>query len=172
MRIRNRIVKQGADQQILYGVRTHLQTVPALYLGGKVYSPATLEARVQQRIDKSVAIVNASAALDQAIRDYEAEDSECDVIVRDLRRTVTAIFGDGSSKVSDFGFFAPQRPVWTPEMTTAAVAKRKATREARHTMGPKAKLAIKAAAPPPPTEPAPEPSTLTTTLTPKGDPRS
>ncbi len=168
MRIRNRIARQGADQQILYGVRTHLQTIPALYLGGKVFSPATLEARVQQRVDKSVAIVNARAALDQAIRDYEADDKASDVIVRDLQHTVTAIFGDGSSQVADFGFTSPRLPVWTPEMTTAAVAKRKATREARHTVGPKAKLAVKGAIESPPPEPPPEP----TTLTPKGDPHS
>jgi hypothetical protein len=168
MRIRNRIAKQGADLQILYGIRSHLQAIPALYLGGKVFSPATLEARIQQRVDRFVAIVNARAALDQAIRDYEADDGESDVIVRDLQRTATAIFGEGSSKIADFGFVPPQRPVWTPEMTTAAVAKRKATREARHTVGPKAKLAIKGAAPPSPAEPAAE----TPTLTPKGDPPS
>lgn len=170
MRIRNRTTKQGADQQVLHGVRTHLANIPALYLAGKIFTPAALEARIQQRIAAAGAILAAKAAWQQAVRDYTESDKEGDLVIRDLEHTTIAIFGEDSPKLADFGFSAQRRAVWTEEMHVAAVAKRKATREARHTTGPKAKLAIKGTVEPPP--PQFEPTPETTTLTPKGDPHS
>ena len=168
-RIRNRIAKQGADQQILHGVRHPPADHPCAVPGWQGPSPPRRSRRASSSASTSrVAIVNAKAALDQAIRDYEAHDSESDVIVRDLRRTVIGDLRRGSPKLSDFGFALPSA-AWTPEMTTAAVAKRKATREARRTVGPKAKLAIKGVVEPRRPLTA-EPATPTTPLTPKGDP--
>jgi len=168
--ITNRVEQQGADQQILQGVRTVMQGMPMVYLGQEFLTIPDLEARIQARIDAATKILAAKAAWQQAVAEYDAIDVQTSVIVRDLLHTVIGAFGADSPKLADFGFVAPKRAVWTPEMTTAAVAKRKATREARHTMGPKAKLAIKGTVEPP--QPPPEPEPETSTLTPKGDPHS
>ncbi len=171
LRKRNRVVQQGADQQILQGVRNVMQAMPMVYLGREFLTIPDLEARIQARIDAATRILAAKAAWDQAIQDYEDIDGQTSVIVRDLLRTIIGAFGEDSTKLAEFGFVAPKRPTWTPEMTTAAVAKRAATRLARGTRGPKAKLAIKGVVEPTtdsPAEPHPEP----TPLTPKGDPHS
>jgi hypothetical protein len=47
----------------------------------------------------------------------------------------------------DFGFPPPRKTVRTPEEKARAVAQALATREARHTKGPKARLAIKGTVP-------------------------
>jgi hypothetical protein len=45
-------------------------------------------------------------------------------------------YGSGSTVLADFGFTAAARKPLTPEQKVARAAKAKATREARHTMGP------------------------------------
>ncbi len=168
-RVTNRVEQQGADQKVLQGVRTVLQGMPMVYLGREFLTIPDLEVRIQARIDAATKILAAKAAWQQAVTEYEAIDDKTSVIVRDLLNTVIGAFGADSPKLADFGFVAPRRAQWTPEMTTAAVAKRKATREARRTMGPKAKLAIKGVVEPTPHSPA-EPNPEPTPLDPKGDP--
>ena len=165
LRLRNRVAQQGADQQILQGVRSTMQGMPMVYLGREFLTIPELEARLQARIDAATRVLAAKAAWQAAVEQYEAIDQKTGVIVRDLLRTVIGAFGEDSTKLAEFGFVAPRRPTWTPETTTAAVAKRAATRKARKTMGPKAKLAIKGVV-------EPEPNPETTPLTPKGDPHS
>ncbi len=148
-RIRNRVEQQGADQLILKGVRTVMQGMPMVYLGKEFLTVPDLEARIQARIDAATKILAAKAAWEAAITEYEAIDAQTSVIVRDLFHTVIGAFGAESPKLAEFGFVAPRRAVWTPEMTTAAAAKRAATRLARGTRGPKAKLAIKGVVEPP-----------------------
>ena len=136
-----------------------------VYLGTEFLTIPDLESRLQARIDAATRILAAKAAWQEAVRQYEAIDHQTSVIVRDLQRTIIGAFGEDSPKLAEFGFAPPRRPTWTPEMTTAAVAKRMATREARKTTGPKAKLAMKGVVE---SEPNPEP----TPPNPKGDPHS
>lgn len=168
-RKRNRLEQQGVDQQLLQGVRNVMHAMPMVYLGGEFLTILDLEARLQTRIDAATRILAAKAAWEQAVQDYEDVDQQTRVMVRDLRSTIIGAFGEDSSKLAEFGFAPPRRPQWTPQMTTAAVAKRAATRLARGTRGPKAKLAVKGvvqAAIDSPAEPKPE----ATQLDPKGDP--
>jgi hypothetical protein len=70
-----------------------------------------------------------------------------------LKAHVFNDFKTAAETVGEFGLTLPQRRKPTPEKLMEAAAKRKATRYARHTMGPKQKEAIKGqlpAAPPPP----------------------
>ena len=151
MNPRNRTTTLGLDQQVLEGIQRDLQTMPTLYLGGETFTPATLEARIQARVDAANAILAAKAAWLATVTTYEALDKQTSLLVHDLKQLVLAAFGQDSPKVADFGFTAPKRTPLTEAQKEAAVAKRKATRLARKTLGPKAKLAITGATPKPPT---------------------
>jgi hypothetical protein len=144
LRIRNRTVAQGADQQVIAGVRKDLQGVAILYLGGRTFTPSTLEDYVQARIAAASAILVAKAAWQKAISDYEAVDAEASVVIRDLKRFIVSSFGDNSPKLADFGFGWSLQAPWPEERKKAAVAKRAATRKARNTLGMKAKLGVTA----------------------------
>jgi hypothetical protein len=147
MRLRNRTVQQGADQNVIEGIRKDLQGLPALYLGRRQFTPTSLEDFIQARIDAASAILAAKAAWEKAVADYEAAAIDTDLVVRDLQGFVVGAFGDDSPVLADFGFTPRKLPLWTEEKKAAAVKKRAATRVARGTRGPKAKLAITGAPP-------------------------
>jgi len=144
LRIRNRTVAQGADQQVIEGVRKDLQGVPVLYLGGKTFTPATLEDFIQARIAAASAIPVARAAWLKTISDYQEIDAETSVVVRDLKRFIVSSYGDGTPKLADFGFGWSLPAPLSEETKKAAVAKRAATRKARNTLGHKARLGVTA----------------------------
>jgi hypothetical protein len=144
---RNRTAAIGADQQAIEGVRKDLQAMPTLYLARQIFTPASLEQRIQARIDAANAITVAKAAWLKAVADYDALDGETSLILRDLKRLVVGAFGDDSPKLADFGFTAKKVTTLTEEQKAQAVAKRAATRAARGTRGPKAKLSVTGSAP-------------------------
>jgi hypothetical protein len=168
MTTNNRTHTQGTDQQVIQGIEKDLQTMPALPLGGTAYTPGSLVAFVQRRIDAANGVITAKANWHNAVVTYEALNLKADEVIRDLKALVIGAFGSASPKLADFGFTPRKVTVRTPEQKAAAAAKAKATRKARNTMGPKAKLAVKgtvapptapsAAAPPSPTPPAPSPA--------------
>jgi hypothetical protein len=151
---RNRTEQRGLDQQAIEGVRTNLEGMSELHLGGRKFTPASLEAFLQARIDAANGILAARAAWLDATRRYEALDRDTSVVVRDLKRLAIGAFGEQSPRLADFGFRATQSSPWPPEKVQAAVAKRAATRAARNTMGRKARLAIKGTVEPTPAHPA------------------
>jgi len=143
----NRTSTQGKDQQIIDGIGKDLQTMSTLYLGAKTYSPPSLAALIQSRIDAANKVTVAKAAWHDASASYKAIDVDVGVVVRDLKALVIAAFGSTSPKLADFGFTPRKRTILTPEQKAAAAQKRRATRAARHTLGPKAKLKITGANP-------------------------
>jgi hypothetical protein len=149
----NRTNTQGKDQQLINGIQKNLEQMSSLALGGTTYTPATLVAFIQSRIDAANQVATAKATWQHAGTAYLALNKQADVVVHDLKQLVIAAFGGTSPKLADFGFAPRKVTVLTPEEKAAAAAKRAATRAARGTKGPKAKLAIKG------TVPATEPAT-------------
>lgn len=147
MKPRNRVALAGTDQHIIDGVNQDLLGVSTMLLAQQVFTPVTLAARIQQRIDANLAIGVAKAAWLKAISDYEAIDRVTDIIVRDFRQVVIGAFGEDSDKLAHYGFVPDRKPVWSEETKALAAERRRATRKARGTMGPKAKLAVKGAVP-------------------------
>jgi hypothetical protein len=97
---------------------------------------------VQSRIDAGNQVVTAKAAWLNAVKTFETIDKQATVAVHDLKQYVIGSFGATSSKLADFGFTPHKVVVLTPAQKAAAAAKRAATRKARNTMGPKAKLKV------------------------------
>ncbi|HEY3821355.1 MAG TPA: hypothetical protein VGL81_29515 [Polyangiaceae bacterium] len=142
MATNSRTNKQGKDQQVIQGVQKDLETMSSLPLGGETFTPASLVTLVQSRIDAGNQVVTAKANWQNAAKTYTAIDTKCTVVVHDLKQLVIGAFGATSSKLADFGFTARKVTVLTPDQKVAAAAKRKATRAARNTMGPKKKLTV------------------------------
>jgi hypothetical protein len=161
IRIRSRTAKQGKDQEVIQGIQKDLLTMSSIPLGGTMYTPGSLVAFVQSRIDAGNEVAMAKANWLKTVKAYQAIDKQADLVLHDLKGFVSGAFGATSSKLADFGFTARTVEEPTQEQKQAAVAKRAATRKARGTMGPKAKLKVTgatasapAAAPATPASPA------------------
>jgi hypothetical protein len=142
VRTKDRRVKQGSDQQVLAGIEQDLQSMPTMYLGKTEYTPATLSAFFQKRIDAINLVVTTKAAWQAAIAAYHTLDRQTALVTRDLRNLVIAAYGADSEKLQHFGFSPPKEREISEEAMRAAVLKRLATRKARGTLGPKQRAAI------------------------------
>lgn len=138
----NRTTQQGKDQQLIAGIQKDLTSTKSIPLGATTYTPTTLAAFIQSRIDAVNEVITAKAAWQNAAKAYKALDAQANVVVHDLKQYVIGAFGTASPKLADFGFTPRKKAVLTPEQKVTAAAKRAATRVARGTKGPKAKLAI------------------------------
>jgi hypothetical protein len=137
----NRTNTQALDGQIIVGIKKDLQNVSTLPLNGKTYTPATLTAFIQSRIDAANEATVAKAKFAEATKAYQAVNTEGIAVVHDLKQYVMSAFGRTASQLADFGFTPPKpKAVLTTEQKAAAVQKRAATRAARGTKGPVAKL--------------------------------
>ncbi len=135
---------QAKDAQIIEGINQDLQTMSTLPLGATTYTPGSLVAFIQSRIDAANAVNTTKANWLAAVKAYEAINTQAKVVVSDLRYLVMAAFGPTSPKLADFGFSPPILAVLTSEQKAAAAQKRAATRRARLTRGKRQKAMIKA----------------------------
>jgi hypothetical protein len=136
----NRPSVHARDEQFVAGIGKRLQNVQSLAIAGKTYTPADLVKLFQQQIAAADGIDAARAKLRDATQAFRDLSQELTPIVIGFRHFVRNQFGDVAEVLSDFGIPAAKpRAVPTLEQKAAAAAKRKATREARHTMGPKKK---------------------------------
>ncbi len=78
--------------------------MPSLFLGGTAYSPGSLAALIQSRIDAANAVSTAMSAWLAAVHTYQAIDAQTTPVVRDLRNWVQAAFGQAAPELADFGF--------------------------------------------------------------------
>ena len=102
------------DQQILVGIGKDLQTMPDLLLGGTTFSPGSLAALIQSRIEAANAVDTAKANWLAAVKAYQTLNAEVPPIVHDLRNWASAAFGPSAPQLADFGFGPPPR---APEAT-------------------------------------------------------
>jgi multidrug efflux system membrane fusion protein len=149
----NRTTTQAKDQQQIQGINADMKSMSTLYLGGTTYTPKSLVALIQSRIDQANEVATAKAAWQSAGKAYTSLSATVNVVEHDLKQLVISTYGAQSPKLADFGYTPRKKVVRTTEDKTEAVAKAKATRVARGTVGPKKKLTIKG------TVPAPAPAT-------------
>ncbi len=124
------------------GIKKDLQNVTTLPLDGVMYTPTSVVALIQSRIDAANEVATTKAKHADAIAVYKALDTKVTGAVTGLKQYVFNALGKTSPLLADFGFTPRKTTVRTPEQKAAAAAKAKATRAARGTKGPVAKLAI------------------------------
>ena len=174
----NRTTELTRDAQCIAGIEKNLNAAPSLALVGTTFTPATLIALIQSRIDAASALAREEADLQARREAFKVLSAQVTLVERGLRELVINTFGPKSAVLADFAFKATARKPLTPEQKLAKAAKAKATREARHTMGKNQKAAIKGTVSPTapataaPTAPAPTVPAATTVSTPPSPPAS
>lgn len=95
------------------------------------------------------------------------ENGKVSPIFIELVHQLHSMYGNQPAMLGDFGVSPRKTTKLTPEQEVQAIAKRKATRAARHTMGAKQKLAVKGVVADPVEGPAAVPANAGTGATPK-----
>ncbi len=152
---KKRATQQAADQAMIDGLTKNAATIGSLLIGGKTFTVAQAIALVQTALTASKTVVINHTALEASLQAETAVRTQNKPFFDGLTQTVQAMFAGQVSTLGDFGLTGRKVPVVSPETRVAAAAKAKATRIARGTKGPKARLAVTAA---PATEPATPPA--------------
>jgi hypothetical protein len=163
---KNRTEETVALQKLHDGLVKHGQAIPSLVIAGVPVTTADAEARLQARIDAGKAVQATRGTWQNAVKLDKDGQLQSKSFLSGLKQTLLVVFAGQIDVLTDFGL-TPRKPaVVSPEKKAAAVAKAKATREMRHTMGPKQKAQIKAPTAAPTPAPAAAPATPAATTTP------
>jgi hypothetical protein len=166
----NRMEQQVADQAMADGLTKHAKTLPSFLLGSTSVQTTDVITALNTRITTASTVDSTRATWQAAILTDKNERAKTKSLVSGVRQALTVMFAGSVETLADFGLKPRKTPATrTPEEKVAAVAKAKATRAARHTMGTKQKAAITGTAskaapatPPPATAPVVAPSGTTT----------
>jgi hypothetical protein len=141
-KVRTKATLQQRVRSLIAGTQVHYPT-GQLIVGGVTYEPATLAQLLKSLGDAMAVADGAKAKWHDALKSLRDEDAKVGPVVRAYQNYLVSSLGDSPSTLADFGL-APRkvRAPLTVEEKTAAAAKRKATREARHTMGTQQRKAV------------------------------
>ncbi len=139
----NRIQQTAADQHLIDGFNDPATTIASLVIASATVQKTDIVATLQSRIDSRKTVESARAAWQTAVQADRALEDKTKPFVAALRGSLLASFAGNIDTLARFGLVPRQKPVTTPEVKVAAAAKAKATRVARHTMGPKEKLPLR-----------------------------
>jgi hypothetical protein len=139
----NRIDQTTAEQTLIDGFNKHAAAIPGMMIGGVTLAPKDIVATLQSRIDSARAALSTKATWQTAIRTDRTLRDTTKTLVSGAKQGVLLAFAGKLDMLADFGLTPRASAVRTPEQKIAAAAKARATRAARHTMGPKQKAAIK-----------------------------
>jgi hypothetical protein len=137
------------DRKRIAGVQKHLAGT-SLILAGKTFTALEVVQFLQERIDVEGPVATALAAWKNAVAAEQAKITGTHPYVLALDQLLRAMFGTNVETLADFGLAPRKRATPTTEATALQIARAKATRAARGTMGPKQKAKIKGVVPTPP----------------------
>lgn len=143
-------------QKIQQGLAKHYAGVTSLTLGGVSVTLTDLQGLIQADLDAMDTSAKAKAIHRGLVQAERSAHAKALPLLRSLKALVFASHGGTeatSELLEDFGYRPRKRAARTVEQVAEAAVKAKATREARHTMGPKQKKAIKGAIPASPLPP-------------------
>jgi hypothetical protein len=144
----NRSQRQAGDQSLIDGLNRHASTLSSLTFGGATHPTAAIIAALQARIASASAVLSTRATWQSTVQTDRDERTKTQPFVSGLRQALQLAFAGSIDALADFGLKPrKQRAARTPEEKAAAVAKAKATRAARHTMGTKQKAQVKGTVP-------------------------
>lgn len=130
-------------EALIAGVNKHLSSVPAMTLVGQSLTPAQLVQRLQALVDLRTAVLAAQASAKARVSEETAQSPPLHVLMSACTAYVRASYLNMPDVLADFGLQTRTRVPLTVEAKTVAVAKRAATRAARHTMGSQQRKGIK-----------------------------
>jgi hypothetical protein len=131
-------------RQLISGANKHFTPSELLRVGGATITVTELTEIMQRFVDNKDAIATQRAALAARIQAERVAAPSQLAVIRAFETVVRGAFGDAADALADFGLTPPKpRSPMTAEATAVAVAKRAATREARHTMGKNQRLPLR-----------------------------
>ena len=143
----NRTQSQVSDQLTIDGLKKHEQTLASLFINGATFKTADLIHALQARLDAAKNTLATRATWQEAVQAERDERAKSQTLVSGLRQALKVAFATSTESLADFGLTPRKQSVTTPEKKVAAAAKAKATRAARHTMGPQQKKTVKGTPP-------------------------
>jgi hypothetical protein len=150
---------QASDQSLVTGLQKHAATIPTLLIAGTAVPTTSLISTLQSRMVARTNTALARAAFQAAVQAEQDEGTQSKAVVSGTKQALKVMFAGQIQELADFGLKAPKaRTPLTPEQKVVVAAKAKATRLARHTVGPKAKAKITGATAAAVTAPSPAPA--------------
>ncbi len=142
--IPNKNTALALNQKISEGVDKYFSKVKSLTIGGTAYTPKSLKSELQAEDDASKSVDSTRAQLKQQVATHRAAKASAFVLRSELRTYILGSYGKAAVQMlEDFGMSAPKYTgKKTAQVKADAVAKAKATREARGTVSKKQKQLI------------------------------
>jgi hypothetical protein len=136
------------DRDLISGLKTHFEEGDVVYVDGKRYSPSDLVDLLEERIQLSQEVLTARGAWQAAVARERANIARTAPVFTALEQTIHMRFGRDAEPLAEFGL-APrkERRKLTGEEKASMTAKIRATRAARHTLGKRQRLALRAIRP-------------------------
>ncbi len=136
---------------LIAGLRKRLSPKAVVHAAGEDHTPADLVKLLEEHIALEQAIEHAHAVWTTALAEEERFRTKHKETLSLLRRWIHLTYDGDPVALADFGLEPRKKPrVLTVEEKKLVAEKIRATRAARHTMGPKQRAAIKGEPPPPP----------------------
>ncbi len=145
----NKTTALALNQKISEGVDKYFSKVKSLTVGGDTYTAKSLMAVLNAENDAASAVDSTRAQLENEVATHRTAKAQAAALRSALKVYILGNYGKKAVQMlGDFGMSAPKATgKRTVEAKAKAVAQNLATREARHTMGKKKKLAIKGTVP-------------------------
>jgi hypothetical protein len=132
-------------EQLVAGTSKHLTSMPQIMLAGSSFTPSQVMAQLQALVNLRSDVDAAKASTKGKLAVEKANMPALRILMDAYVSFVNAAFGTAPDVLADFGLHPKARTPLTVEAKTAAAAKRKATRAARHTTSAKQKRSINGA---------------------------
>ncbi|MBV9945446.1 MAG: hypothetical protein JOZ69_01195 [Myxococcales bacterium] len=129
--------------QLIAGTNKHFQGTTSVVVQGSAITPSAIVERLQTLVGLRNDVDTAQATAKAKVAAEKANSPPLRAFVSAYVAYLRASFGGKPDVLADFGITQKARKPQTAEAKTAAAAKRKATRAARHTMGTKQKAKVK-----------------------------
>ena len=142
----NRTDNLTAEQSLIDGFIKHGSRLANLTILGTTQPTKDIIGTLQSRIDSAKAVLTTRTTWQAEVQADRTLRDTTKTFVAVVKQALLAAFAGELDTLADFGLTERARHVPTPAEKLAAAALAKATRAARHTMGPKKKATIKGTA--------------------------
>jgi hypothetical protein len=132
---KSRTTMQMNDQKMSDAVLLHLGTIASLPVGNTAMTPVQIAQIFKDRVATNQAVMDATAKRVEALQTDQDKRAQTDPVTKAVRRIVQGMFAQSPAILADFGLTPLKVATKSVETKSVAVAKAKATRVARHTMG-------------------------------------
>jgi hypothetical protein len=130
-------------KQLIAGTNKHLTSTTQVPLGGSSFTSAQVIEKLQTLVNLRQDVDATKASTKAKLVAETTQMPALRTFMGTLVTFIKAAYANQPDVLADFGISPKVRTPLTAAAKTAAVAKRKATREARHTMGAQQKKSVK-----------------------------